>query len=385
MSTVSDKLQSPLTEMAVVQHLLKRGLLSARSVTKNDISVMNISRRNWNFQVVNASGPSYIVKRGRDAEGLLTVASEAAIYRSLKASPDFTEMMHSVPEFCSYDEDEHILITQLFPNTRNLQEHHTITGRFSTELGAAQGRVLGTLHRITGGRVKRNGTAAPGDRPPWILSIHEPGTQLLQTGSGANIELVRMIQRSPEFCNALERLRNQWHPSALIHHDVKWDNWLVPETTAGRAPRRDLKLIDWELACIGDPCWDAGSVFNDYLRSWVLSIPITALESVSRVAGACRYPLETMQPAIRAYWRSYIHHMAVPSTNAYEWLIRSIRYGSVRLIQTAYEWMRVSSKLTGNIVCLVQLSMNIMRRPEEAVTGLLGLGPDFEVFHEFVR
>ena len=46
---------------------------------------------------------------------------------------------------------------------------------------------------------------------------------------------------------------------------LKWDNFIVPATN-GRGRIRGLKLIDWELAQEGDPCWDLGSVPRPLLR-----------------------------------------------------------------------------------------------------------------------
>lgn len=56
-----------------------------------------------------------------------------------------------------------------------------------------------------------------------------------------------------------------------------------------------------------------------------------------------------------------------------ESLLRAVRYGAARLIQTAFEQTQRSAALTGNVVCLLHLSFNILQRPHEAAAQLLGL------------
>jgi thiamine kinase-like enzyme len=153
---------------------------------------------------------------------------------------------------------------------------------------------------------------------------------------------------------------------------MRWDNCVVFGRLGSRRKTR-LKIVDWELASVGDPCWDVGSVFNDYLSCWLLSIPITGEAPPDRFFELARYPLERMQPAIHAFWQAYIRQMKLDSATPAQWLVRTVKYVGARLVQTAFEQMRMSMQLTGNIVCFLQLSLNIMQRPQEAIVHLLGI------------
>src|SRR5208282_3494029 len=105
------------------------------------------------------------------------------------------------------------------------------------------------------------------------------------------------------------------------------------------------------------------SVFMDYLNLWLLSIPITGEAAPDGFAALARYPLKSMQPAIRSFWRSYARRMELRGIAADEWLLRAVKYAAARLVQTAYEQMHVSMQLTGNIICFLQLSLNMLERP----------------------
>ena len=54
-------------------------------------------------------------------------------------------------------------------------------------------------------------------------------------------------------------------------------------------------------------------------------------------------------------------------------LVRTARYGAVRLLQIAVERAQVSPELTSNIVGNLQLSLNILQRPIEAIVHLFGI------------
>ena len=134
-----------------------------------------------------------------------------------------------------------------------------------------------------------------------------------------------------------------------------------------------LKIVDWELAGLGDPLWDVGSLFSAYLSFWLLFVPITTGTGPRHCVELARYPLEKMQSALRAFWQSYVRGMQLDSKTAEQMLVRAVKYSAARLVQTCYEQMHTSSQLIGNVVCSLQLSLNILKRPREASNELLGI------------
>jgi thiamine kinase-like enzyme len=170
----------------------------------------------------------------------------------------------------------------------------------------------------------------------------------------------------------LDELSEGWRAETLIHSDIKWDNCIV--LAPSRSSRRTtLKIIDWEFAAVGDPLWDVGAVFSNYLSFWLFSIPLTGGDVPGRFLDLARFPLEKMQPALRAFWSAYLRQLEPDTEEADEWLLRAARYAAARLVQTAFGQLQTSVHLAGNLACLLQLSMNIMQRPQEAVVQLLGI------------
>jgi aminoglycoside phosphotransferase (APT) family kinase protein len=338
-------------------YLLKRELVSAESLVGGDLVVLDASRRNRNFQVTSKEGPCYLLKQAPGADrGMGTLAHEAAVYQTFQSMSGNNRLQNYLPRFYGYDAEQHLLILELLRYGENFQEYHSRSGCFSLTLARAIGKALSTFHSITiGERTKPVDSVGL----PWALSAHLADSRIFQRISSADLQLIRIVQHSAEFRKLLNDLRQDWQAEAFIHRDIKWDNCIVfARSNSGRKTR--VKIVDWEFAGPGDPCWDAGSVFSNYLSFWLLSIPITAEEPPDRFLELSRYPLERMQPAMRAFWQAYVQGMALDIITAQQWLLRATRYGAARLIQTGFEHMQKSTHLPGNLICLLQLSLNIL-------------------------
>lgn len=359
-----------LTQRAVVPYLLRRKLISEESIVEGDLAVVDVSRRNLNFQVISERSPCFLLKQGVGPDGIATIRHEAAVYQRLTGDCGFDRQL---PRFFGYDPKEQILIIEYLRDAQNLREYYDRRGRFPPALAAAIGKALGTLHRLTWTRGEQEGKAgSPIIQLPWILSIHRPNLGMLQNLSSTTIQAIKIIQRFPEFGDLLDSLRHEWVDKTLIHFDIKSDNCLIMTRRSGRK-KTELKIVDWELSGVGDPCWDAGSVFADYLAFWLGSIPITGETLPEQFLELARYPLSTMHPAIRSFWESYVRLMELDDATSAQWLLRAVRYGAARLAQTVCEGLSYSTRLTGNAVCSLQVSLNILRRPQEAIVQLLGI------------
>ena len=357
----------------VLAYLRRRNFLGPHSIVDGDLSVLDASRRNRNFKILGEEAPHYLVKQGVDPERIATIAHEAAVYHLLHSRSLDATTREYLPRFYAYDSSEHVLILEFFPDAHNLREYHSQHRRISSAIAVDMGHALGALHHSMGATALTDSDVATLTRnPPWVLFIHRPDLRILRQISGANIELIKLIQHSAELCEFLDAMRAGWRSDALIHFDIKFDN-LLALAGSSEASKTRLKIIDWELAGLGDPCWDVGSVFMDYLSLWLLSIPITGETPPDRFPELATYPLERMQPAMRSFWHSYVRRMKLDAVGADEWLVRAVKYAAGRMVQTAFEQTQMSMQLNGNVICMLQVSLNMLRRPHEAILHLLGI------------
>jgi hypothetical protein len=361
-----------LTQAQMAHYLIADGLTSAESIIDGDFEVIEASRRNSNFKVVSDCGPSYFLKQLKEVSSGDTVANEARICRFLQDVSADDDFLRYIPRVVKYDSDHGILVVELLRNARDLHEQCERSDRIPVSAAISLGRALSSLHRITSAALDVARQSAFLNHCPGVLCIHRPSLGILRDTSSANLQVIRIVQNTPGFAQSLDRLRDNWRVDSIIHNDVKWDNCVIL-TREGTRAHSNLKIVDWEFAGLGDSCWDAGAVFGAFLGSWILSIPVSGDDVPARFLDLARYPLSRMHGPIRAFWSAYTQGREFDRAQSAEFLLRAVRYGAARLIQTAFEQMQRSSTLTGNVVCLLQLSFNILQRPHEAAAQLLGL------------
>ncbi len=354
-----------LEQGEAVSYLLGRGLVDACSVVDGGIVVREVSRRNRNFAVDVGDAPSYLLKQGFGPGGAATVAHEAAVYQKLSVTGGAMDAY--LPRFHGYDSDKRVLILELIRGAEDLGAYHWRRRRFPATLASAVGDALGRLH---GAALPEVGAMFSG-RPPWVLSIHRPELSIFREASAASLELVKAVQSVSSLGRHLDELRQAWQPTVFTHHDLKWDNLLA--CPAAGSSRRALKVIDWEAACRGDPCWDIGAVFSDYLSFWLFSIPVTGQDLPDRFPELARSPLQGMHPALAACWQAYRKRAGLAEPESGERLRRAVSFAAARLISTAFEAAQMSARLDSSLILHLQLAVNILERPREAAVHLLGL------------
>ena len=355
-----------LSQSEAANYLLNRGLLTAAAIVDGDVKVIDASSRNRNFKVECSPGSSYLLKQGLAPEAVATVAHEAGAYEFLSQK---VGVRRYLPDFYGYDSERKVLVLELIRAGTDLRTYHQAHGRFGVRLADSLGRALGALHRAT--TFTEKAVPIP-ERAPFVLSLHRPDSRIFRDLSASSIELIKIIQHAPSLAEGLDTLRSNWTPSALIHQDVKWDNVIVLEPPGSRAAT-GLKLVDWEGAVNGDPCWDVGSVFSNFLSTWLFSIPVTGQSPPEDFPKLASSPLEKMQPAIRRCWQAYVAESGLDPATARRRLLRSVEYAGARLVLTAFEVTQVSMDLNGTVVLHLQLAQNVLDRSAEAAVHLLGL------------
>ena len=359
------------SERDVFDYLLARRLVDARSIVDGELVIVDVSRRNRNFAVLRTDGPCFLLKLGVEPDKAATLAREAAVYRWLASRPAGNRLARYLPRYVVFDADAHVLVLEWIRGAENLREYHARSGPYRLLVAAEVGRGLAMFHGLGSRPPPGSSSGAPDQQRPWILSIDRPPHRLARDLSLANLQLIRMIQACPDFARLLARLGEDWRATTLTHGDVRWDNCVV-FSAPGSSRLTRLSFVDWELATAGDPRWDVGCVFAEYLSWWVASIPILGVAPSDRFLHLARHPLERMQPPIRAFWDSYVRHRPVSEVDG-DTLRGAVRCAGARLIHIAFEQTQKVADPGGGAVYLLQLGLNMLERPEEAAVMLLGL------------
>jgi hypothetical protein len=364
----------------LVRYLLDIGAVDTASVVDGELMVSDSTRRHLNHKVRLRSPAGCFVKQARADQALSqsTLHREAMCYWLAGNDPHFAALAPLLPRYVAYDRARQTLVLELLPGAENLSELQQRLGRVPVETAAGLGLALG---RAQAG-VRDPGPQQPGvyvfpRTVPWVLNIHALISSQVDRLSSANAHLLAIIRQYPEFPAALEALRAGWRNERLIHGDMKWDNCLVLDRgeLAHGTPSQPLRLrvIDWELADFGDGLWDVGGIFHSFLCCWLMSMPPHDEASVDQLLGSARHPIEGMQPAMHAFWHAYLEGAGLASADSAPLLMRSMQYAAARMIQTAYEALSYAPSITPATLRLLQVSLNILTRPGDALADLLDL------------
>lgn len=362
----------PLTSASLPHFLVGRGLISLDSVVDGDLMIVESNSRNRNFKVIRKHSPGFFVKEAQQwkegATGLLQ--REASCYWLAVNEPGFKSLASLVPAYKLYDPKRYILVMELLPDGENLGEYHRRLGAFPLGVAARLGEVIGTYHHdITLKAAERASSADFPRKVPWILSAHRLDNSPMQTLGGANQQILNIINQYADFHRYLDALREQWRFDSFIHGDMKWENCIVYSQNG----ELQVKAIDWETADFGDACWDVGAILQAYLTFWIMSLPVRGDVPADQYLAQAPYSIEAMQPAIRAFWLAYGRRQGLSEVEWQDVLHRSMGYGAARMLQTAFESMYYSPRITVNALSLLQVSLNILSDTKGAVRDLLNL------------
>lgn len=362
-----------LTERSLVHYLLDRGLLDLDSIVDGDLQVAEGGGRNRHFRVTHRRRPGLFVKqvRGWGPDERATLTTEARCYHLAASDPGFSPLATLVPGFRAFDSSRSILVVELVAGGENLGDALRRRATLPAGIARTLGEGLGRWHRAASGLASGHPalTSFP-RRQPWILSAPSLGPAATGPLSPANLRLLEIVRGHPGFEGALAGLRSRWQPWCLIHGDLKWENVLVVEEGDGRP---GVRLVDWEMASLGDGLWDAAGVVQAFLTTWVLSMPAGAL-SPGETEARARIPLSALLPSLHAFWQGYLDATETPESVARGLAPDLAAAAGARLIQTAYELSFRDAELRPTVVFLLQLALNLLTRPREAARDLLEIG-----------
>ncbi|HUJ60089.1 MAG TPA: aminoglycoside phosphotransferase family protein [Kofleriaceae bacterium] len=348
-----------LTVDSVVPYLIERGHLTAADVVERGVEAADLARRNLNLRVALLDGSrGWVVKQPDPADPgtQVTLEREAEFYAACAGGP----LRAHVPARAGYA--DRALVLGWIDGADPLRARYAAEPEVLAALGGAVGRALAAIHDPA---IAQGAWFAglPGG-PPWVLDLHRPIPGMLARLSMANMELIRILQRSEPTCRALDALRTSWSPAIVQHGDLKSDNVLV-----GRSAPWQVAVIDWELVQRGEAAWDVGAILHDVLLAWIQSMPVARGAADDYVAKAA-LPLAATRPFVHGLWDGY--SAARPGLPA-GFLARAVACAAGRLLQTAYEATNRVPLIDNHCVALIQLAINLLADPAEAVHGLLGL------------
>lgn len=238
----------------LVCELLGLGVLKIDDLVENSVVISETSVSHRSFRVDVGNTRDLFVKQvdpirshGRN------LATEAAVYRLALTTPALGAV---VPPCHAIGADDAMIVLGSVQGTP-LSETAVAVGELDATTIAVlheYGRAVAQVHRVHPPMIGPD---------PWLLTALEPGWGVYGWLPPPCAELLMRLAATPALRHGFRRAAANWRVNGLVHGDLRWANVLV---AADEMPPR-IWLVDWELACLGDPAWDIASVLADLLAS----------------------------------------------------------------------------------------------------------------------
>jgi phosphotransferase family enzyme len=366
--------RTELTLQSSVTYLLSLGLVDLPSLVRYGLQIEEVPGRNRNFRVLGGPDQNFFLKQAPRGEigtnGPLAV--EASLYDWVAADPRATALRPAFPRRRHYDPERSILVLDLVTDAAH---PHVLEDEAPPPYFAALRRLVATVlaecHGLPLPRDIGFGVEVP-DAPPWVFDLARPAPASLRELAPAQLSVIQAVQSQPGAVEALDRLRDEWRPTRLVHGDFKWNNVLVQQDGAG-IPVRVL-LVDWEMAQLGDPAWDVGAALHAFIAEAVLGLELTDGTSPEAAAGLLGTLIPELLPAHRDFWSGYLDAARLSDAEAGAFLDRLPGHVAARLLKSAYEWSQAEVHMPRSAAAILQLGLNMLLRPDAAREVVLGLG-----------
>lgn len=359
-----------LTEHNLFYYLLDKGMVDSQKVVDGEFTVRRNDSRNNNFLVNREyDHHPYFVKqvKAQDAEKTETLRTEAHCYHLANTDARYQSLKNFLPRFFHYDAVNHVLVTEQVKEAISVFDYY-FQG-FNSKIPEIIADILASYHGTITTFPQQSPSPFFRQQKPWVFSVATtPPAFWPHEGQAASQQMIQLIHKNREYVQLLSQVENEWKPQALIHNDAKFNNFLISYNNEADDVRF-IKLIDWELADIGDPLWDVATIFQSYLMLWVSTdAPDQALPP-----GMKKVTLPQVQPSIAQFWNRYAAQMKWSSGQAGSLLLKATRFCALKLIHACFETTPYSPSLQPMSVKLLQMSLNILRSPQDAAVRLLGI------------
>jgi thiamine kinase-like enzyme len=365
-----------LSAKDIHHYLLDKGFIDARSLVDGDYAVHQSQTRNAIFRIVRRKQKSLFVKQliAFEPNNTYALQKDATCLWLIKNEAVFQDLAGHVPEYFGFDPERQVLVTEYIPEARNLEEYSQSYGTVSDGILTGLAKILAGYHFPLNDAVRNSRPAQFFPKQiPWALSLGDLNItpQTLQfMHSQVPSPVLNTVIGNPEFQRVMAGIKDRWESTSLIHGDIKWMNLLVSE--ADGAER--VRIIDWEIADIGDPLWDVAGLYQGLIMNAMAYGPRASAE-IKLVPALALDDLTDVWPKMRTFWQAYVASAAPGRTLAAAELEKAVQYTGVRLVQTAMEHNMMAPDLQPRAVKILQASYLLLSHVPAVVAHLTPSAP----------
>lgn len=361
-----------LTQKNLPVYLLDKGFLEYDSFMQGDFQAVQLQNRNVIFKVNLNQATGLFVKQlnSMDQMNRYLLQKEATCYYLIHNHDLYKEVLAHVPAYFGYDTASQVLVTAYIAASTNITELNQGQKTMPLSRARAVAQILASYHFDIRDQIAQIPSLQFFNQQiPWAIQMgyNQHMHWESSTSQGASQQIRQIIQQNPTYSRLLQALAKDWEATSLIHGDIKWVNFIVTEPDT---PKEKIRLIDWEIADIGDPLWDVAGAFQSFLVDWVFAADYATSYHLM-LQGVKLSDLIIDKPALQAFWKAYAEARKFGDDEAWNALLKTIRFTGGRLVQMAVESNQFQQVLQPTANRLLQLSLALLTQPEQFAEEIL--------------
>jgi 5-methylthioribose kinase len=359
-----------LTLKNISAFLMEKGLLKPKTVVDGDFVVTQSQNRNAIFRILCKQDKSLFVKQlvSFDPQNCYYLQKDATCLWLIKNEKAFQALSQYVPEYYGYDPEKQVLIVEYIPEAKDLEELYQTNKKLDEGLLDQLAKILSSFHfKLEDQTLTNRSIQFFMKQLPWTFQFaHSPTGYSTQNASmfGNNPVINYLINNQP-MINVMKGLIPSYEFSSLIHGDIKSVNFIIQNVE----DQDTLKIIDWELADIGDPIWDVAGIIQSLFVSKILIL--SAANPYGNNFQLNEEQMHQTMDEILELWTAYAKYQKFKKEESQNKLIKAIQFAGMRLVQTSFEHNMQAQQLAPKTINLLQLSHSLMQNAEHFVQQIL--------------
>jgi thiamine kinase-like enzyme len=366
-----------LTGTNINHYLFDKGYVEVEDFVKGDFSVHPTSHRNNSFFINrDKKANSLFIKQLQafEVDKIETMKTEATCYWLANNETAYSNLKQFLPKYYDFDYLNHVLILENLSGYESLYEFYHKHRKFPLEIAEKHAELLASFQKNIFETIKDSQSFKLFRKmQPMVFQLASSQHRFwADTANKAEQKMIQLITQNADYQVLISKIKDDWEATSLTHNDIKPLNFLI-NSDCFEQKNYSLRLIDWETADIGDPCWDVAAVFQSYLFFWIYAEPLAGNPYAEQFTKY-GFELEEMQPSIRRFWKTYCELMGFTKDESERKLLKSTNFCAMKLIHTCFETTPTSKDgLSPHAARMLQLSLNILKNPKESIKELFSL------------
>lgn len=339
-----------------------------------------VAAKNFNLLVTFPERRKLLVKQERhNQEGKAAgeFLNEWQIQELLQKFSKLNHLRPFSPEVLHFDKDNSIIVFKYLDDYRDLMDFYTKENTFPSEIAAAIGTRLATIHRDTFNRQEyqdffcQNQDNSTTDQVTNLVRrLERISPEIFGSVPADGLKFFALYQRYDSLGQAIAQLASAFSPSCLTHNDLKLNNILLH--TNWQQSSNIVRLIDWERAAWGDPAFDLGTLISSYVQIWLGSLVISNSLSIEESLRLAMTPLDRLQPPIAALVQSYLNTFPDIIEHRPDFLLRVVQFAGFALIQQIQAMIQYQKSFGNAGIAMLQVAKTLLCRPEQSMPTIFG-------------